>query len=62
MSYTKPTQVEQREMEVPCPRCPAVVGEWCWNENGYRHRELHDQRFYAATEAGLLPIGDEVVW
>lgn len=65
MSWRRPTQVEQRELEVACKKCGADPNEWCYRISEHADHAvtnpiayLHRERFDAATAAGLLPLGE----
>jgi hypothetical protein len=68
MSEKHPTEVEQAQLRVSCPRCEAEPGRWCfrWQRSTklgeYRATltvkvsSLHAARFHEATRVGLLPL------
>lgn len=63
MSPRRPTPVEKPQLDFICHDCGAQPQEWCVtrpDKNGVRHiaSTLHASRFYAARDAGLLPLGD----
>jgi hypothetical protein len=68
MSEKHPTEVEQAQLKVSCPKCEAEPGSWCarWKGSqsvaGWRAtlrvktRDLHSARFMEATRSRLLPL------
>lgn len=49
---------QRRIREFACPRCGAGTGERCVTRSGRRANSEHADRFYAAVQAGRLPIID----
>ena len=41
-------------LEVPCPVCPAKVGQWCRRPSEHRAMLLHRPRIKAAEAAGKI--------
>jgi hypothetical protein len=74
MSERYPTMVESQELSVACPKCQAEPYKWCtrWEKTGkgpgqyqttvrVMARDLHTDRFRAATDAGRLPLPGGVI-
>lgn len=61
MSRTRPDEGEQTRLSYPCRSCGAHVGDWCRRTEGVFSAFLHASRYWAARDAGTLPLTGGIV-